>query len=104
MKESTDETDNSPWLFEVPRRSIAKSLREQWQAYSGDCERERGLVTPSTAAKLSEISRQRIYQLIEAKKLDTFPHFGTQWLSCRQLMRRLAEPRDAGGRPKLQVA
>ncbi len=104
MKENTDNTD-SPWLIEVPPRSIAKSLRQAWQAYSADCEREHGLVNPSTAAKLSEISRQRIYELIETKKLDTFPHFGTQWLSCRQLMRRLAEPKDIGGRPKkLQAA
>ncbi len=93
-----------PWLIEVPSRSIAKNLRNLWQDYSSDCERERGLVTPSTAAKLSGISRQRIYQLIETEKLDTFPHFGTQWLSCRQLMQRLAEPKEVGGRPKLQVA
>ncbi len=85
-----------PWLIEVPSRSIAKSLRNQWQDYTDDCEREKGLVTASTAAKLLGVHRSRVYQLLEAKKLDTFQHFGSQWLSCAQLMHRLTEAPKAG--------
>jgi hypothetical protein len=102
MKENTDNTD-SPWLIEVPPRSIAKSLRQAWQAYTDDCERERGLIAAGTAAKLLGVHRSRVYQLMEAKKLDVFEHFGTQWLSGAQLTQRLAEPKQVGGRPKLQA-
>jgi excisionase family DNA binding protein len=93
-----------PWLIEVPSRSIAKNLRTQWQDYTDDCERERGLIAAGTAAKLLGVHRSRVYQLIQAKKLDVFEHFGTQWLSGAQLTHRLTEPKQAGGRPKLQTA
>ncbi len=85
-----------PWLIEVPSRSIAKSLRMQWQEYTNDCEREKGLVTGATAAKLLGVHKSRVYQLLEAKKLDTFDHFGSRWLSCAQLMQRLTEPPKTG--------
>jgi excisionase family DNA binding protein len=85
-----------PWLIEVPARSIAKTLRSQWQDYTADCEREKGLVMAGTAAKLLGVHRSRVYQLLEAKKLDTFLHFGSHWLSCAQLMHRLTEPPKTG--------
>jgi excisionase family DNA binding protein len=85
-----------PWLIEVPSRSITKTIRSQWQDYTADCEREKGLVTGATAAKLLGVHRSRVYQLLEAKKLDTFDHFGSRWLSCSQLMHRLTEAPKAG--------
>jgi excisionase family DNA binding protein len=89
-----------PWLIEVPAGSVSKSVRVQWQDYTDDCEREKGLVTAGTAAKLLGVHRSRVYQLLDANKLDTFHHFGSQWLSCAQLMHRLTEPTNVGGRPK----
>lgn len=87
-----------PWLIEVPARTITKTVREQWQDYTDDCANERGLVSPTVAAKLSGISRMRIYQLIDKKKLDVLEHFGHPWLSCAQLMQRLND-RPKAGRP-----
>lgn len=93
-----------PWLIEVPSRSITKTVRQQWQEYQDDCEREKGLVLPSTAGKLLGVHRSRAYQLIEAGKLTEFNHFGHIWLSCTELMHRLSEPVDKGGRPRLKAA
>jgi hypothetical protein len=90
-----------PWLIEVPAKSITKSVRQQWQDYTDACAESRGLVSPTTAATLLGVHRSRVYQLLEAKKLDVQHHFGHPWLSCAQLMQRLTEPKDVGGRPKL---
>jgi hypothetical protein len=89
-----------PWLIEVPARSIHKSTRQQWQDYTDDCERERGLVTPTIAAKLLEVHRSRTHQLLDAGKLTRFHHFEHDWVSCRELMDRLTTVSDVGGRPK----
>jgi hypothetical protein len=95
------EAPPQPWLIEVPSRSIAKSLRQQWQEYTDDCERERGLVMPATAAKLLEVHKSRPFQLLDSGKLTRFSHFGHDWISCRELMARLSAPVDRGGRPKV---
>jgi hypothetical protein len=64
-----------------------------------DCERERGLMTPSGAAKILDVHRSRVYQLLEAEKLTKFEHLGHVWVSCSELMGRLVAPVDVGGRP-----
>jgi hypothetical protein len=88
------------WLIEVPAKAINKTVRQQWQDYTSDCEAEKGLVIPATAAKLLGVHASRIGQLMGAGKLSEFDHFGHKWLSCAQLMQRLSEPRDKGGRPR----
>jgi excisionase family DNA binding protein len=93
-----------PWLIEVPASAVTKTVRRQWQDYTSDCESEHGLIMPGTAAKLLGVSRSRVYQLLEAGKLVEFEHFGHKWLSCSQLMQRLSEPVDRGGRPSLKAA
>jgi hypothetical protein len=89
------------WFVEVPSRAITKTVREQWQEYTSDCESEKGLVQATTAAKLLGVNRSRVYQLLQEDKLTRFDHFGHQWLSCQELMHRLSEPADIGGRPRL---
>jgi hypothetical protein len=99
-----DAQPSQQWLIEVPSRSITKTVRQQWQDYTSDCEAEKGLVMPSTASKLLGVHRSRVYQLLQAGKLTEFDHFGHRWLSCTELMHRLSEPADKGGRPRLQAA
>lgn len=96
-----DAQPSQAWLIEVPSRAITKTVRHQWQDYVADCEREKGLVQASTASKLLGVHRSRAYQLLEAGTLTRFEHFGHAWLSCRELMERLSEPRSLGGRPRL---
>ena len=86
------------WLIEVPSRAIKKTIREEWQAYAADSEREKGLVLAATAGKLLGVHRSRVYQLLDTGRLTRFEHFGHQWLSCGEIMQRLSEP-PAAGRP-----
>lgn len=99
-----DVAPSQAWLIEVPSRAIRKTIREEWQAYSDDSEEQKGLVLASVAGKLLGVHRSRAYQLLEAGKLTRFEHFGHVWLSCIELMQRLSEPVDKGGRPSLREA
>jgi hypothetical protein len=92
-----------PWLIEVPTRAITKTVRQEWQEFTSDCEAEKGLILASTASKILRVSTQRVYELISLGKLTKFQHLGHSWVSCSELMHRLSAPTKPG-RPKLAKA
>jgi hypothetical protein len=87
-------------LLEVPANALAKTARQEWEAYCTDATAEGGLLQPTTAARLLDVHRSRAFQLLDAGKLTRFEHFGHSWISCRELKDRLLAPVDRGGRPK----
>nr|CRY97196.1 hypothetical protein [uncultured prokaryote] len=99
-----DAQPSQAWLIEVPSRAIRKTLREEWQAYSDDSEREKGLVLASIAGKLLGVHKSRVYQLLDSGRLTRFEHFGHQWLSAGEIMDRLTEQPRAGRPPLAKAA
>jgi hypothetical protein len=64
---------------------------------------EGGLLLPAQAALVLDVSRVRVFQLMDAGLLASWDFFGRRYLSGEQLQSRRAEDVKAG-RPKMSLA
>jgi hypothetical protein len=89
-----------PWLMEVPASTVAPSAQDQWNEYLRVNEEQGGLISQALAAKLLGVSRARVGQLIERKKLAAWKLLDHSWVSATEIMQRCTATPDLGGRPK----
>jgi hypothetical protein len=75
-----------PVLFDIP--AVPRKQRDKWEEleeFAREGFDQQGLVVPIDAAQLLELSKQRIYHLMEAKRLQVWEFFGRKYLSVREL-------------------
>ena len=105
---STVAAGAQPWLLDVPESpSREKRERGAWDqvremhALSSEVG---GLIPPSVAAVLLEVSRQRVHQFMTEGRFTIHQFLGEKYLELRQVHDFRKNPR-ANGRPrKLQEA
>jgi hypothetical protein len=88
-----------PWLLEVQADTTHKSTLQQWQEYQETAERVGGLISPALAAKLLNVSRARVGQLTDEKKLAVWNFLDHPWVSAVEVVHRIGNPLPVG-RPK----
>lgn len=91
-----------PFMAELPKRE-KKALGKLWDRYeefkrvSADCG---GIIPAAFAAEILNVSRQRVFQLIESGKLERVPldGFETAFVSSRSV-EQWARAEHKNGRP-----
>jgi predicted transcriptional regulator len=86
--------------MEVPASSTTPTARGQWTEYLRVNEEQGGLISQALAAKLLGISRARVGQLVDRKKLAAWYLLDHSWVSATEIMQRCTATPDRGGRPK----
>jgi hypothetical protein len=76
---------------------------EEFQAMSEEMVRQKGLLNVIQASTYLEVSRERIYELMERKLLDRYDFLGRVYLSFKQVQKRRRDDVQAG-RPKGSIA
>jgi hypothetical protein len=77
-----------PFVGELPRadRRAAKSLWDRFMDFAEHAEDKGALVPPALAAKLLGVSRQRIWQLLDAGKLERLDFEGHAFITERSIV------------------
>jgi hypothetical protein len=76
---------------------------EQFNEMSEEMVRQKGLLNVIQAGTYLEVSRERIYELMERKILDRYDFLGRVYLSFKQVQQRRRDDIQAG-RPKASLA
>ena len=85
----------------LPPRTVRPSVREQWNAFRRDFDRMGGMLPPGPAAVFLGVSRQRVHQLIKAGQVRTKDYDDVgRWVSLEDIVQRMVETPNKGGRPK----
>ena len=91
-----------PFVENLPKREKSR-LQKFWDAWNQAKAMlaEKGDVMPATlAAKLCDISKQRIFDLMEKGKLERVEINGHVFVTEASLLAWLNEPENKGGRPR----
>jgi hypothetical protein len=89
----------------IPAKKISKAKAEQQrelEEMSDVMVREKGLVNPPQAAILLDVSRERVYELLELGKLTRYEFTGRTYLSFAEVQERREQDIKAG-RPRRGV-
>jgi hypothetical protein len=89
-----------PWLIQVPADPSVRSAQAEWNEYLRVSQQQGGLISQALAAKLLGVSRTRVGQLIQLKKLANWDLLDHSWVSATEIMQRCTATPDLGGRPK----
>jgi hypothetical protein len=84
----------------LPRGTASAEDRSSYNRWRKDFDRMGGMLPPRAAAMILGVKRQRVYQLMEAKKIRTivYEDIGT-WVSVSDILERKFDPPKVG-RPK----
>ena len=78
-----DELPGMPEHLTAPARKGSRAWkREEWKRFRDLSAHHRGLTTPLFAQILLGVSKQRVFQLIDAGHLPTVEVFGKRFLFC----------------------
>ncbi len=87
----------------LPRLTVLGEVRDAYNQWKTDQERLGGLMPLGIAGFVLGVSRQRIYQMLDAGLLRYVTHDGHRYVSGDDIKERLRAKRDgtiATGRPK----
>lgn len=94
-----------PFVQELPKREKSRRMKlldvlEQLEERT----RQKGPVIPQTlAAEILGISRQRVGQLVEADRIESFLLNGTRFVFLKSFVEFCQEEKRTGGRPPKKV-
>ena len=89
-----------PWLIEVPvEEPKKKGLWEEFQEFHALSKEVGGLVQPSIAASLLDVSRARIYDMMKNGRFTVHDFMEQKFLEMREVKAYYASERKAG-RPR----
>lgn len=83
-----------------PQQGRWQRVKENYLRFKAATDEHGMLVPASLAAKLADVSRQRIAQLREAGKLQCVDLDGHIYVTERSLLEWMNAPTDRGGRPR----
>jgi len=91
--------DQAEMFPDLPTVKLPKRVKTQWEELNELCDivDAHGPIIPcAVAAKLLNVSRQRVYQLIEAGLLVPVEFAGSRWLTEKQIRAFVELDRDSG--------
>ena len=90
-----------PWLFDVPATEL-KRVKNKWEELAEMADKSEevgGLIPPALAASLLDVSRQRVHNMIERGRINSWMFFGDRYVSAAEVHAFMASERKPGPKP-----